>query len=191
MKICLYFIHQKKRKVYLFYDSVHLLKNIRNNLLNAKRFLFPSFLFQRFSEDIKFNGGEISWRLLNCVYERDSNLQANLRKALKLTYETSHPDNKEQNVQLALNIFHETTMAAISSYFPDREYATEFIQLINTCWNYSKYKFYSHYRIKNAVVLGDKKTDFLRKQLIGLKAGKIYKSLYLKNSPPRNKLVLL
>ena len=60
MNICLYFIHQKKSKVYLFYDSVHLLKNIRNNLLNAKRFLFPSFLFQGLSEDIKFNGGEIS-----------------------------------------------------------------------------------------------------------------------------------
>ena len=193
MKICLYFIHQKKSKVYLFYDSVHLLKNIRNNLLNAKRFLFPSFLFQGFSEDIKFNGGEISWHLLNCVYERDSNLQANLRKAPRLTYETLHPGNKTQNVQLSLNIFHETTTAAISSYFPHGEDATEFIRLINTWWNISnsKYKFDSHYRIKNAVVLGVKKQIFFEKQLIGLKAGKIYKSLYLKNSPSRNKLVLL
>ena len=83
----------------------HLLKNIRNNLLNAKRFLFPSFLFQGFSEDINFSGGEICWHLLNCVYERDSNLQANLRKAPKLTYETLHPGNKKQNVQLALIYF--------------------------------------------------------------------------------------
>ena len=102
---CLYFIHQKeKSKVYLFYDSVHLLKNIRNNLLNAKRFLFPSFLFQGFSEDIQFNGGEISWHLLNCVDEGDSNLQENIRKAPKLTYEKLHPGNKKQNVQLALYI---------------------------------------------------------------------------------------
>ena len=77
-KICLYFIHQEKSKVYLFYYSVHLLKNIWNNLLNAKRFLFLTFLFRGFSEDIKFNGGETSWHLLDCVYERYSNLQANL-----------------------------------------------------------------------------------------------------------------
>ena len=51
----------------------------------------------------------------------DSNLQANLRKAPKLTYETLHPGNKKQNGQLALNIFHETSTAAISSYFPDRQ----------------------------------------------------------------------
>ena len=66
-----------------------------------------------------FKGGEISWHLINCVYERDSNLQANLRKTPKLTYETLHPGNKKQNVQLAFNIFHETTTAAISSYFRD------------------------------------------------------------------------
>ena len=162
----MFIIHPSEitRKVYLFYDSVHLLKNIRNNLLNAKRFIFPPFLFQGFSEDINVNGGEISWHLLNCVYEMDNNLQANLRKAPKLNYETLHPGNKKQNVQLALNIFHETTTAAISSYFPDREDTVEFIRLINTWWNISnsKYKFDSHNRIKNGVVLGDKKTDFLR-----------------------------
>ena len=120
-------------------------------------------------------------------------MQANLRKAPKLTYEAIHPGNKKQNVQLALNIFHETATAAISSYFPDREDATEFIRLINTWWNISnsKYQFDSHYRIKNAVVLGDKKQILFEKQLIHLKAGKIYKSLYLKNSPSRNRLVLL
>ena len=92
-------------------------------------------------------------------------MQANLRKAPKLTYETLHPGNKKQNVQLALNIFHETTTAGINYYFPDREDATEFIRLINIWWNISnsKYKFDSHYRIKNAVVLRDNKTDFLRK----------------------------
>ena len=61
-------------------------------------------------------------------------------------------------MQLTLDIFHETTTAAISSYFPDREDATEFIRLINTWWNISnsKYKFDNHHRIKNAVVVGDK-----------------------------------
>ena len=29
-------------KTYLFYDNVHLIKNIRNNLFNAKKFVFPT-----------------------------------------------------------------------------------------------------------------------------------------------------
>ena len=36
------------KKIYLFSDSVHLLKNIRNNLLNKKKILFPPFNFDRF-----------------------------------------------------------------------------------------------------------------------------------------------
>ena len=32
-------------KTYMFFDNVHLLKNIRNNVLNSKKFVFPSFLF--------------------------------------------------------------------------------------------------------------------------------------------------
>ena len=30
-------------KIYLFFDNVHLVKNIRNNLLNCKKFVFPAF----------------------------------------------------------------------------------------------------------------------------------------------------
>ena len=33
------------RRTYLFYDSVHLFKNVRNNLLNSRRFIFPIFYF--------------------------------------------------------------------------------------------------------------------------------------------------
>ena len=35
--------------IYLFYNSVHLMKSIRNNLLNQKRFLFPPFEFKEFN----------------------------------------------------------------------------------------------------------------------------------------------
>ena len=52
-------------KVYLFYDSVHLMKNIRNNLLNCKRFIFPAFRFSGFIDDISCGEGEISWKLLH------------------------------------------------------------------------------------------------------------------------------
>ena len=33
------------RRTYLFYDSVHLLKNVRNNLLNFRRIVFLNFIF--------------------------------------------------------------------------------------------------------------------------------------------------
>ena len=32
-------------KTYLFFDNVHLVKNIRNNLLNCKKFVFSGFSF--------------------------------------------------------------------------------------------------------------------------------------------------
>ena len=33
------------RRTYLFHDSVYLLKNVRNNLLNSGRFIFSNFIF--------------------------------------------------------------------------------------------------------------------------------------------------
>ena len=64
-----------------------------NNLLNSQKFVFPA-------------------------HEEDEKLKANLRKATKLTYEVLHPGHNKQNVNLALAIFHDTTIAAIKSYFP-------------------------------------------------------------------------
>ena len=127
-------------------------------------YFFLLHRFQGFSEDITVSSGEVSWHLLNCVHDKDNNLQANLRKAPKLTYQTLHPSNNKQNVQLALNIFHETTTAAIASYFPDRKDATKFLNLVDTWWviSNSKSRFNSHNRMGNAVVPGDNKTDFLR-----------------------------
>ena len=41
---------------YLFFDIVHLLKNIRNNLFNSLRFIFPSFKFDQFFDPIDVPG---------------------------------------------------------------------------------------------------------------------------------------
>jgi hypothetical protein len=54
-------------KIYLFFDSVHLMKNLRNNLLNRKRLLFPNFYFNKFDHEINVIGGEITWNLLHQV----------------------------------------------------------------------------------------------------------------------------
>ena len=46
---------------YLFYDTVHLVKNMRNNLLNYKRFIFPKFEYHGFCVPIILPAGEITW----------------------------------------------------------------------------------------------------------------------------------
>ena len=58
-----------------------LVKNVRNNLLNRKRFLFPSFRFTGFYDDITVQGGDISWRLLHQVREKDEEIEGNLKAA--------------------------------------------------------------------------------------------------------------
>ena len=114
-------------KTYLFFDIVYLIKNIRNNLLNQKKFVFPAFKFDKFKDTIDVPEGYISWKMLYEVYEQDQSLQANLRKAPKLTYQALHPGNDKQNVSLALAVFDETTSTAMKSYFPNKNDAASFL----------------------------------------------------------------
>ena len=87
-------------------------------MLSKKRLVFPQFSNFEFN-DVIVNPGQISLKLLHDVQEKDRKLDANLRKAPKLTNKVLHPGKYKQNVQLALDIFHETTVAATSSYFPN------------------------------------------------------------------------
>ena len=108
----------ESQKIYLCFDIVHLIKSIRNNLLNKKGLIFPAFTFENFSDLINGEGGEISWKLLHDTYEKGFTLQANLCKALRPNLKVLHPGNNEQSLPLALAIIHEKTTAAIESYFP-------------------------------------------------------------------------
>ena len=40
--------YKNELKTYLFYDMVHIIKNVRNNLLSSKKFVFPDFKFDKF-----------------------------------------------------------------------------------------------------------------------------------------------
>ena len=145
------------------FDSVHLIKNIRNNLVNHKRFIFPPFQFDGFTDCIKVTGGEISWGLLHRIHEKDEELSANLRKAPKLNYKTLHPGDNKQDVTRALNIFHPSTSAAINSYFPSNHAAAEFLQLFQIWWTISNSKFkFCNNLLGNGAVIDDKKPQFLR-----------------------------
>ena len=156
---------RENSKIYLFYDSVHLLKNIRNNLVNARRFRFPSFNFCKFYDEIRVPGGEISWKKLHDVYDRDQKLPAYLRKAPKLSYKCLHPGDNKQSVPLALGIFDRSTAVAIAEYFPESCDASEFLKLVNTWWiiSNSKQQYNQSWRLGNAAVSGDHKPEFLRK----------------------------
>lgn len=102
---------ENSTKTYLFFDNVHLVKNIRNNLMNAKKFVFPSFSMTIKDEVVTSSGnGFIAWRDLQTVFDEDSMLKGNLRKAPKLTYKALHPGNNKQNVNLALAFFHDSSL---------------------------------------------------------------------------------
>ena len=98
---------------------------------------------------------------MHSIYDQDSKLPANLRKANKLTYRAMHPGNNKQSVNLALSIFHESTIAASKSYFPERKDISGFLSLIHTWWTIvnSRDRFCSN-QLGNAVIDGDGKTDF-------------------------------
>ena len=73
------------------------------------------------------------------------NLSAKFTNACELTQKTLHPGNNKQSVPLALNIFNETTSAAILSYFPKEAAdaaaaAACILKVINIWWIMSNSK---------------------------------------------------
>ena len=151
--------------IYLFHDAVHLVKNIRNNLLNQKRLIFPPFTKYDMNDlKVEFKGGEITWALLHKVREMDMKCQANLRAATKLQAKVLHPGNCKQSVPVALAIFDPSTIAAIRHYFPEHSDSAEFLELVNIWWTISnsKQRFNHRNKLGNAAVDGDGKPQFLR-----------------------------
>lgn len=124
--------------------------------------MFPEFEYQEGPFNISFPPGYINWKDLHDIYDKDKTLKSNFRKAPKLSYQALHPGNNKQN-SLAIAVFHETTIAAAKSYFPNRKDLVGFFTVINWWWNIanSKMKFFPN-SLSNAIVFGNKKTDFYR-----------------------------
>ena len=64
-------------------DAEYLIKNVTNNLLNYKRFIFPAFEYDGFEDPVSFKGAQTSWKLYHDVFEKYNLLEVNLRKAPK------------------------------------------------------------------------------------------------------------
>ena len=64
-----------EKEAYLFYDTVHIMKNIRNNLLNWKEFLFPEFFYNNgLNIDMIFPADFIQQKDLYDIYDKDKGL---------------------------------------------------------------------------------------------------------------------
>ena len=75
-------------KTYLFFDNVLIIKNSRNNPLNVKKMFF----LHSHSKLAKIRSPLTMWMShLKCIYDHDSELSANLRKAHKLTFRVLNP----------------------------------------------------------------------------------------------------
>ena len=155
--------YNEKLKTYLFFDTVHLVKNIRNNLLNRKKFIYPEFSFGEFRDLIEIINSFVSWKTFYDVYGKDSKLQANLRKAPKFTYGAIDPDNNKQSMPLALAIFDKSTTAAMECYFPEKSDAACFLsafQKVFVICN-AKTQYNTSNMFGNAIFCSDSKPEFL------------------------------
>ena len=94
-------IWHELRAIYLFYDAVHFVRNIRNSLLIYKRFILSSFKFDGFKDPINVPGGETKWIFFHDAHVKDALLKVNLKRAPKLTTKVLHPEN----CKLLFNLF--------------------------------------------------------------------------------------
>ena len=68
----LLFIHPANhgKHTFTFFDTVHLMKSIRNNLLNGKKFVFQEFYYDKLTQPLNFPSGYISWNDLHKIYDK-------------------------------------------------------------------------------------------------------------------------
>ena len=66
------FIQHNYQKIFWLHDTVHLIKNVRNNLLNYNRFIVLAFKYEGFKDPILFKGGQISRKLYHDGFEKDT-----------------------------------------------------------------------------------------------------------------------
>ena len=81
------------------------IKNVRNNLLNYKRFIFPAFEYDGFKDTILFKGGQTSSKLYHVVLKKIAHLRLTGKKAPKLLWKYFTQVTKSKTLQLLLQFF--------------------------------------------------------------------------------------
>ena len=115
--------------IYLHLGTVHLVKNLRNNLLATKFFQIPALETTLMDLSINIAPGPINWSIFYRVHEQYLAIECHVRKAPKISYQALHPGNNKQSVPLALSIFEPTTITAIRQYFPEDTTTSSFLHL--------------------------------------------------------------
>ena len=118
---------------YLLFDTVHLVKNIRNNLLATRFFQIPALKTTLMDLSINITPGPIHWSIFHRVHEQDLAIECHLRKAPKISYQALQPRNNKRSVPLALSIF-QPTITVIRQYFPEDTTTSSFLNLIHNWW---------------------------------------------------------
>ena len=90
--------------------------------------------------EIKCGPGYITLADFHFLYNQNLKLQANFKKTSILTYKTLHFGNSKQNFNLALAIFHVTTIAACKCYWPERQDMSTIHTLVNKCTRSALYQ---------------------------------------------------
>ena len=150
-----------EKYIYLLFDTVHIVKNIRNNLLSTKFFQIPALETTLVDVSINITPGPIYWSIFHRVHEKDLTIECHVRKAPKISYQALHPGNNKQSVPLALSIFHPTTITAIRQYFPEDTTTSSFLNLTHNWWLVvnAKERFHPDV-IGNALTASDGKSSF-------------------------------
>ena len=63
---------------YLFHDSIYVMNSIRNINFWRRRATFPLLEFNNFG--ISFPGGDISWKSLHNLHDKEKSNSSNLKK---------------------------------------------------------------------------------------------------------------
>ena len=72
--------------IYLLFDTVHIVINIRNNLLSTKFFQIPALETTLVDVSINITPGPIYWSIFHRVHAKDLTIECHVRKAPKISY---------------------------------------------------------------------------------------------------------
>ena len=114
-------------KIFLLFDSVHVFKNIFNNLLNRKEFFCPPF-----------EGESLSAKMVHVKQLYALELEQGVRFAYKLTDQVLNPQSIERTkVKLADSFFHDSTINGLHQLDKHGQWkeTAAFLSLIRRWWN--------------------------------------------------------